>query len=92
MFLVTPKRKANVPPGSGPDPDPTPHQPLAKITKASRVQNACDRCRLKKVKVRWHRDIQHAHRLYMHQISHTHLPSATVTGLAFDAPKTRLRA
>lgn len=51
MFLVTPKPKAN---GNGNgDPNPPASRPIAKITavaKVARVQTACDRCRMKKVK------------------------------------------
>lgn len=49
MFLVTPKRKAN----DNSDPNPHASRPIAKITavaKVARVQTACDRCRMKKVK------------------------------------------
>ncbi|KAF6241432.1 hypothetical protein HO173_000142 [Letharia columbiana] len=49
MFLVTPKPKAN----SNSDSNPPTIRPIAKITatsKVARVQTACDRCRMKKVK------------------------------------------
>ncbi|KAI9820577.1 MAG: hypothetical protein M1827_004946 [Pycnora praestabilis] len=48
MFLVTPKTKSNIYTAGGKG--PLPSQPVAKITKAARVQKACDRCRNKKVK------------------------------------------
>lgn len=85
MFLITPKPKApaRIPNAA----EATRNQPLAKIMKPTRVQNACDRCRLKKVKVR--------SRLNTATVTVTprsNMHSAMATGLVFAAPKIRHRA